>query len=201
MHVPGVPLTYRERLPNEALIEVHALGSELPTRPGVSIHSGTQLQNYKDRSDAKAKFRSSHLGRPGASDHSNLLHLVARLAVFHFRIKHLNPTVGCILRRVEAIRISRMDAEGMHEGRGVHRFHLIIAPPARAHSERSFALGQHAFGRPRPQQWQVFLRSGFFRRRFRASFFAAGFAAFSAAPSSPRPSQPFQRLRAPCPDN
>ena len=47
MHVPGVPLTYRERLPNEALIGVHALDS-VPTRPGVSIHSGTQLQNYKE---------------------------------------------------------------------------------------------------------------------------------------------------------
>ena len=47
MHVPGVPLTYRERLPNEAHIGVHALDS-VPTRPGVSIHSGTQLQNYKE---------------------------------------------------------------------------------------------------------------------------------------------------------
>ena len=47
MHVPGIPLTFRKRLPNEALHGVRALDS-VPTRPGVSIHTGTQLQNYRE---------------------------------------------------------------------------------------------------------------------------------------------------------
>ena len=96
MHVPGVPLTYRERLPNEALIGVHALDS-VPTRPGVSIHSRTQLQNYKE-SKVKWGYESEvHKIRTFADlrNHADPARgECARLAVFHFRIKSNLNTDG-----------------------------------------------------------------------------------------------------------
>ena len=83
---------------------MHALDS-VPTRPGVSIHSGTQLQNYKElevkwgyesevhkiRTLADLRNRASAARKHMFFGHGSLplgfASLCAHLAAFHFRIE------------------------------------------------------------------------------------------------------------------
>ena len=83
---------------------MHALDS-VPTRPGVSIHSGTQLQNYKElevkwgyesevhknRTFDDLRSRPSAARRHMLFGHGSLplgfTSLCAHLAAFHFKIE------------------------------------------------------------------------------------------------------------------
>ena len=125
-------------------MEARCHDAGLTTRPGVSIHSGTQLQNYKEL-EVKWGYESEvHKIRTladlwnradrregNALDHSELPFafgsLCARLAVFHFRIKNNLNTDGRVHsplagseRFSDFVAISPGSVGGMHKAVGVH---------------------------------------------------------------------------------
>lgn len=240
MHVPGVPLTYRERLPNEAHIGVHALDS-VPTRPGVSIHSRTQLQNYKELevkwgyesevhkirtfADLRNRANRQRLGtalRPrSATARLRLAMRSPRCVSFKNESKLERSGPRSMRQSLPFCVIPSHCRIGLARGGGMPETVGVLACPSskkrntakRAHSEPkandsplwSRACPRHARDRLECviPSWRLSSSSFSWRPSFWRKLFSRQALQPSRLfrPSSPRPSRPFQRLRALCPGN